>query len=41
MATKDVIVVFKINFEKVHDESMLKVKADLDLFSIDGEVVVE
>ena len=41
MATKDVIVVFKKNFEKVHDESLLKVKAELDQLTIEGEVVVE
>ena len=30
MAAKDILVVFKKNFEEVHDESLLRVKAELD-----------
>ena len=41
MAAKDVLVVFKKNFEEVHDESLLKVKAELDQLASEGEVVVE
>jgi len=41
MAAKDILVVFKKNFEEVHDESLLRVKAELDQLAIEGEVVVE
>jgi len=40
MATKDVIVVFKKNFEDVHDESLRKVKSELDQLANKGVVVV-
>ena len=41
MAAKDILVVFKKNFEEVHDESLLRVKAELDQLASEGEVVVE
>ena len=41
MAAKKVLVVFKKNFEEVHDEALLEVKANLDHLSDKGEVAVE
>ena len=41
MAAKKVLVVFKKNFEEVHDESLLKIRTELDHLSIEGEVTVE
>ena len=41
MSAKKVLVVFKKNFEEVHDESLLEVKSELDQLSSEGEVKVE
>ena len=41
MSAKKVLVVFKKNFEEVHDESLVEVKSELDQLSSEGEVKVE
>ena len=41
MDTKDILVVFKKNFEEVHDESLRRIKAELDLMSDQDTVSVD
>lgn len=40
MTAKDVLVVFKKNFEEVHDESLRSVRAELDRLADEGTVTV-
>lgn len=41
MDAKDVLVVFKKNFEEVHDESLRRIRAELDLMSDEDMVSVD